>query len=66
MEGPKDTCTQWLVTSSMGDGDAMDSALRHEGLTPVGGVAVPLQQQSMLYYLWLHFHLQTLIQSRHE
>ena len=57
MEGPKDTCTQWLVTSSMGDGDAMDSALRHEGLTPVGGVAVPLQQQSMLYFQCSYFHL---------
>ena len=34
--------TPWLVTSSLGDGDALDAALKHEGLTPVGGVAVPL------------------------
>lgn len=47
-EGPKDVCTQWLVTSSLGEGDAMEAALKIEGLTPVGGVAVALEQKSMV------------------
>ena len=49
-EGPHDRSTHWLVTSSMGDGDAMEAALRHDGLTPVGGVAVPLDKRGNFEY----------------
>lgn len=44
-DGVRDVSTPWLVTSTLGDGEALDAALRYEGLTPVGGVAAPLTQQ---------------------
>ncbi|XP_067951782.1 sacsin-like [Watersipora subatra] len=42
-----DRSVHWLVISSMGDWDALEIALRYEGLAPVGGMAVPLDQKYM-------------------
>ncbi|XP_067941193.1 uncharacterized protein [Watersipora subatra] len=45
-----DRSVHWLVTSSMGDWDALEIALRYEGLAPVGGMAVPLDQKCGFLY----------------
>lgn len=49
-DGVLDRSVHWLVTSSMGDWDALEIALRYEGLAPVGGMAVPLDQKCGFLY----------------
>ena len=49
-DGVLDRSVHWLVTSSMGDWDALEIALRYEGLAPVGGMAVPLDQKCGFVY----------------
>lgn len=39
----------------MGDGEAMEAAIKHEGLTPVGGVAVPLEAKGTPLQSSYHF-----------